>query len=678
MSNVNPKNERTVLFGTVIEETEDKVKMSWLDSQTQDMREGFVRQETIAERTTLSDGTTALFLKDAKVGTVNIPVASTYQCEPDGAEQQDAADLWIEEAIVHTADPVEEDAPPTDDDAPPMDDSAPPMDEDTPPPMDEDYDDSVPLATTNAAGMNMEVGVQDNDTVELDDETAEKKEKKKRETAAQKAAKARAELYAQPDSEIVQSMNTDIGKALVGGKRHTDFAAWNFSALALPQVVMVQDPTNPNDIRYVSFTNNGTPVNRILLNPNERDPDASPDTIEHYGAVINPRLGQTYQHLDHKDWMIPFADAVDDIPGVSYDRYCINKGARGAMTIDITDMATKHRREAASNLTGYLNLDANSVNSILAEENGGHRCGVTLLNPLDGKGAFSAHMTVMRTYCGNMAMRGANQLMFKIRHTAGAIAAFDIEATAASLRSAFQEAQRHLLAAHLMKWIPVEGNFFDKMLTIFESHKLISKPTVAIDVHDYDKLVLAREKGTAISKEQMEQMMRIGRGHAYKAVLHGYTNPDVDYVNLQENDPAHTANHLLQCITGMLSNQPVIVDDQMAKGGKTVQRVLTGAKQTGMEGFMKKTTKATDLFEKMVEANVKVYCQAIGQDVLTTDDLPKMKQWFTDNPHKIVAPKGKSMNATQTLADVPEFHDTWAYNDNGSNRLKILTADMKL
>jgi hypothetical protein len=116
----------------------------------------------------------------------------------------------------------------------------------------------------------------------------------------------------------------------------------------------------------------------------------------------------------------------------------------------------------------------------------------------------------------------------------------------------------------------------------------------------------------------------------------------------------------------------------MAKGGKTVQRVLTGAKQTGMEGFMKKTTKATDLFEKMVEANVKVYCKAIGQDVLTTDDLPKMKQWFTDNPHKIVAPKGKSMNATQNLADVPEFHDTWAYNDNGSNRLKILTADMKL
>ena len=106
MSNVNPKNERTVLFGTVIEETEDKVKMSWLDSQTQDMREGFVRQETIAERTTLSDGTTALFLKDAKVGTVNIPVASTYQCEPDGAEQQDAADLWVEQAIVHTADPV--------------------------------------------------------------------------------------------------------------------------------------------------------------------------------------------------------------------------------------------------------------------------------------------------------------------------------------------------------------------------------------------------------------------------------------------------------------------------------------------------------------------------------------------------------------------------------------------
>tara|TARA_R110001632_G_scaffold88661_6_gene191686 strand:- start:682 stop:2649 length:1968 start_codon:yes stop_codon:yes gene_type:complete len=653
-------------------EQPDKVQMKWTDSRTHESVEGFVMSSTISDRATLSDGTTALFLTDGEAHGTTIRVADTYFCEADGAEQQDTQDMWIENGVAPSAPSIS--PAPSVSEAPTVAPSmtlAPSM---TPAPsISDDYDDSVPVIS---GGMVMEVAAE---TVELDDETEDKKAKAKATTAAQKAAAARKELHVQPDNEVLQSMQTDIGKALVQGKRHDDFKAWNFKAMSLPTVAVYTDPTT-GKVSYLNYSKNGAPVNYVLVNPAEANPNAEADDIESIGHVINPRHSQAHGTLDHADWMIPFAEAVQDIQGVKYDRYSIKKGARGAMTIDLTDMATSTRQEAASNLTGYLNLDANSISSILHEENGGHRCGVTMLNPLDGKGAFSAHLTVMRTYCGNLAMRGTNQLMFKVRHTAGSIAAFDIDATALKLRSAFQEAQQHLLAAHLLKWIPIEGNMFDKMLTTFDAHGLITKPSIAIDVHDYDKLVIANNNGTQLPKEQIQSMLRVGRGHAYKAVMHGYVNPDVDYVNLQENDAVDSANHVMNAVTGMLSNSPIIVDDFKDKNGKMQQRVLKGGKGASMEGFMKKSAKSTRYFENMAEANVKVYCEAVGQDVLTTDDLPKMKQWFTDNPDKIVVAHGKNMDKTRTLESVPEYHETWMQTNpkTGKSHFKILTDDQKL
>lgn len=663
-----PQTKRTVLYGTIMNEQPDKVQMRWTDSRTHESVEGFVMSSTISDRATLSDGTTALFLTDGEAHGTTIRVADTYFCQADGAEQQDAQDMWIENGVAPSApslSPAPSVAPTVAPTVAPSLSPAPSMSQ--APTMNEDYDDSVPVIS---GGMVMEVAAE---TVELDSETEDKKAKAKVTTAAQKAAAARKELHVQPDNEVLQSMQTDMGKALLNGKKHNDFKPWNFNAMSLPTVAVYTDPTT-GKVSYLNYTKNGEPVNYILLNPSAANTDAEADDIESVGAVINPRHSQRHGTLDHKDWMIPFANAVDDIQGVKYDRYCIKDGARGAMTIDLTDMATSTRGEAAANLTGYLNLDANSIQAILAEENGGHRCGVTMLNPLDGKGAFSAHLTVMRTYCQNLAMRGTNQLMFKVRHTAGSIAAFDIDATALKLRSAFQEAQQHLLAAHLLKWIPIEGNMFDKMLTTFDAHGLITKPSIAIDVHDYDKVVARRNEGNPFTADEMTHITRIGRGHAYKAVLHGYANPDVDYVNLQENDTVDSANHVMQAVTGMLSNAPILVDDYKDTKGKMQQRVLKGGKGASMEGFMKKSAKSTRYFENMAEANVKVYCEAVGQDVLTTDDLPKMKQWFTDNPDKIVVTHGKNMDKTRTLESVPEYHETWMTDKTGKNRLTIITG----
>ena len=665
---MNNENERAVLFGTLIETKEDKMQVRYLATTGEEV-EAWIPNVAIEHKQETGDEV-ILLVSDCEYLNHPIRVATAYTCKPNTNEQQTISDMWLEGEDVDTVmNAVDIDEP-----------AAHELDDDTD--LEDDFDDSLPVATTNAAGFSVELAddleddatTADSDSSLEDDTTTDEGGKKKKakssyESAIAKAAKARKALYAGEDNEVMQAMNTEIGKALVGGKRHDDFAAWNFGAIALPTVAMVQDPTT-GAITHVHYTHNGQPVNRILLNPNERDPDAAPTDIEHYGAVINPRLGQTYQHIDHRDWMIPFGDAVSTIDGVKYDRYCIKKGARGAMTIDLTEMATKTRKESAEKLSSYLHLDANFSSAILAEENGTHRCGVTLLNPLDGKGAFTAHLTVMRPYCGNLAMRGANELMFKIRHTAGSIAAFDIEETAQKLHDAFDEAQKHLLAVHLLRHLPLEANMFDKMLTTFDKHGLIKQPSVAIDVNDYTKVINAEQKGVKLPKEQLEAMLHMGRGQAYKAVLHGWADPDVSYVKC-ETDSVGTAFHAMQTVSGMLSNSPIIVDEfKDRKTGKKKFRPLTGHKATSMEGFMKKSAKATNLFENIAENAVSAYLEHTGQDTLSADDMPDFKQYFLDNPSAIIVPNSSGKGVGTSLTEVPDYHDTW--------NMKVLTTEQKL
>jgi len=668
---MNDENNRAVLFGTVLKTEIDKMQIRYLATTDKEV-EAWIPNAAIEHKQVTGDQI-ILLVSDCEYLNHTIRVAAAYTCKPNTNDEHTISDLWLEGEDVETVMNAVKIDMPTEVVA-----ASDELQEDYDDELQEDFDDSVPVATTNAAGFSVELGdelqedapVADSDSTPVETAADEKKAAKTTYAgAAALAKKARAERYADEDNEVMQSMNTDIGRALVGGKRHTDFAAWNFAALALPTVAMVTDPTT-GAVTLAHYTHNGKPVNRILLNPNERDADADPTDIAHYGAVINPRLGQTYQHIDHRDWMIPFGDAVTSIDGVKFDRYCIKKGGRGAMTIDLSDMATKTRKESAEKLSSYLHLDANFSSAILAEENGTHRCGVTLLNPLDGKGAFTAHLTVMRPYCGNLAMRGANTLMFKIRHTAGSIAAFDIAETAQKLHDAFDEAQKHLLCVHLLRHLPFEANLFDKMLTTFDKHGLIKQPSVAIDVNDYDKIVLAKDKGLAIPKEQMETMLHMGRGQAYKAVLHGWADPDVSYVKCEE-DSIGTAFHAMQAVSGMLSNSPIIVDEfKDRKTGKKKFRPLTGHKASSMEGFMKKSATATNLFENIAENCVAAYLKHTGQETLSADDMPAFSQYFADNPSAILIPNRDGKGVGTPLSEVPEYHTTW--------NMKVLTSEQKL
>ena len=632
MKNPTMNEERTTVFGMLVEEMDNgRTKVSFIDAPTGETVERVLMNDMIAETHELTDGTTAWLLKDCVVGSQTLNVRSIYTCAIDGAEQQDVADGWLEGVSPSTQ------SNDTDDEADIVsfdDDEADIV----------SFDDSVPV-------------VQDTD-IDLGDMVVDALEgnstgKSKKQTAAQKAALAREQLYAAAE-KVQQTMNTDIASALVQGKRHKDFGAWNFKAGVLSVDVRIQDE-NGNITHQAMHDSEGNDRVRILVNPTLAGVNGNPS----YGAVLNRAIGPKFQHIDHPDVFIPCINAVDDIEGVQWDAYSFNNGARAGLTMDLSAMATTARKEAAEGLAGYLNLDANAQTAFLAEENGGHRCGVTIINSHDGKSALSGYLTVMRTYCKNLAMRGANQQMFKVRHMAGSIAGFDVDELADGLRKAFLESQQHLLSMSILRHLPIEMNSFDKLLTAFDRQGLITQPTSTIDISDVDKLKDKDGNDVQLSKEQMAKISKITRGHAFNAVTKGWMNPDLDYVKCEE-DSVGTMFHAAQCMTGYLTHKPIFADNK---------RVLTGNSE-GVETFMKKSAKSTNFFENVAESAVETYLNHTGQDTLGVDDMADFAQYFADNPSALKVgfkTSKRAKNTTMTsMDDIPEYHTTWEH--------KVITA----
>ena len=623
---------RTTLFGEVVEEMNGgRIRVAYTDAATGDTIERVLMNDMIANEIELSDGTTAWMLNDVTIKGTTISVRDTYKCAIDGNEQQDTYDLWAEGFVIghnHLGgeDESYEDEVGIDEDEVGIDEDEVGID---------DYDDSVPVAQVT------DIDVSDlivDELVGLTGKTA-------KQTAGQKAAKAREALYAAA-SKVQEGMKTDMAKAMVQGKRHKDFGAWNFKAQALSVDVRVTDGDG-NITHEPMLDSEGNDRVRVIVNPTLAGKDGHPS----YGAVMNRAAGPNYQHIDHPDIFIPCIEAVEDIDGVQWDAYSFNNGARAGLTIDISAMATTARKEAGDQLEGFLNLDANAQSSFLEEENGGHRCGVTIVNSHDGKQALSAFVTVMRAYCQNLAVRGANQTLVRVQHSSGSIAAFDVDVLAAGMRTSFLEAQQHLLAMAVLRNIPVEMNGFDKMLTAFDRLGLISPPSVTVDVDDLNKLKGADGK-VVINKNDMKTLLKVSRGHAYNAVNKGWMNPDLDYVKCEE-ESVGTMFHVAQCVSGYLTHKPIFSD------GK---RVLTGHSE-GLELFMKKSSKATAALEEVAHSAVATYLEHTGQESLGVGDMADFKQFFADNPNAIkiaFKPKGSRKKAAMTsLEEIPLYHETW-------------------
>ena len=660
---MNPEN-RTSIIGTVMEKKPNMTQMSVLISATNESKQVWVPDSCVAHQQVV-DGTTILLLQDTEMNGALLSFASVYKAfagHTIHAELKDMSDAWIEygdePASASSDDALTDDDDALTDEDEPLTDVDALTDEDEP--LSEDYDDSTP--SFEGAGIDLALPAEDADP------TAQAKKKA---SAVVKAAQAREARFAAA-KEIKGNLKTDFAKAFADGKRHDDMmGAWNFQADVVEMAQVRTDPiTGEQTVHIPRNPNTGEAKVRCIVNPTLADQDNP------FGVMLNRAIGENFEHIDHPTVFKPVIDCIDGINAsagkelISWDAYSINNGKRAIMNLDITGYATKTRKESATNLGnfGYVNLSANRINDALVEEHGGHRIGVTIMNAHDGKSALQSFMSVLRTYCGNLAMRGGVQNLLmagnksKLRHMKGNMADFDAEQFAERVTTALHDAQKNLLAMHILRHLPIEQNLFDKVLTVFSKQGLIAPPTVKIHVADLNQFGQTESGGTSLTLGDLgKDAVKMAGGHAYNAVLSGWMNPDLGYVAMGKENGSEldakshgTMFHAAQAMTGTLTHNPVWSD------GK---RTLHGKSQ-GIETMMKRSSKATNLLEHMAFAAVNTYAAHTGQPV---DDLEAMGQWFAENPDQLQVPvssykansSGNWNPKTVGLTEVQDFTETW-------------------
>jgi len=668
----NPKNEaqtRTIIVGSVVEEKNDMqvvTSTAWEGNK-------FVPNACIKQ--TIPHGEQTIFLlEDAQVNSVSVRVADNYNYDTGGdAVLQDTADMWIEFGEVTEA-PAEAPAEAT---------PAPPVvfgNTSTPAPAivfgDGNADDSTP-------NFGDALGIELADHVLAENETtedAEQKQAKKKLTAVQKAAKAREDRFAE-SAKVKDGMKSDISKAFADGKRHEDFGAWNFRTKTYDMVARSVDPiTGEAEYHEVSSEKGDTRV-RAIFNPTLATQDNP------LGHCLNRAIGPNFVPVEHPDVFIPIIQTVRGINEangcvyelkegdkqatlvsgdelITWDAFSFNKGARAMINLDLTGYGHKTRNESAKSLGnfGFVNLSANRISDALVEEEGGHRIGVSIINSHDGKSALQAFMSVLRTYCGNLAARGGVQALLmagdrtKIRHMEGVVSEFDGELFASQLGNALLESRKNLIAMHVLRYIPIEANVFDKVMTSFASHGLVAQPSLTVEAGDIDQLPKDKNGNLVVTAASMtKDAVKVGHGHAYNAMMQGWMNPDLDYVAMDKTEldkkSVGTAFQAAQVLTGTITHNPIFTD------GK---RVLHGQKQ-GIELLMKKSDKAANLLEDMAFAAVDAYANHTGAPV---DDLEAMGQWLADNPDQLKIPYSKTKAGKKVMTpvtEIPAFQDTWNY-----------------
>jgi hypothetical protein len=668
------KNEatRTIVIGVAQEE---KNNMQVVESNAW-VGNKFIPNACIKHTVQHGDQTVFL-LEDAKVNSVSISVASTYTYDTNGdAVLQDIADMWNEFGEVAEQQPTVAEKESVE--MPKINfNKSIPM-----PKIDfgsDNTDDEVPNFG-DALGIELADHVLSEN--ESEEDVAEKQAKKKL-SAVQKATKARQERFAESEA-IKADMSSDISKAMADGKRHEDFGAWNFKTKTYDMVARSTDPITGKDEYFEVSSEKGDTRVRAIFNPTLATEDMP------LGHCLNRAIGPNFVPVEHPDIFNPIIQTVRGINTangcvyekvstgedsyrtelksgtelITYDAFGFNKGARAMINLDLTGFSNKTRNESSKSLSnfGYVNLSANRISDALVEEEGGHRVGVSIINSHDGKSALQAFMTVLRTYCGNLAARGGVQALLmagdktKIRHMEGVVSEFDPELFAGQLGNALLESRKNLIAMHILRHIPIEANLFDKVMTSFASHGLVSQPTLTISAGDIDQIPKDKNGHMIVNSAMMtKDAVKVGHGHAYNAMMKGWMNPDVDYVAMDKTEADKTAVgsafHAAQALTGTITHNPIFTD------GK---RVLHGQKQ-GIELMMKKSDKAANLLEEIAMGAVNAYAAHTGEPV---DDFDAMGQWLVDNPDQFKIPysaKKSGKKVMTAIADIPAFQDTWNY-----------------
>jgi len=302
-----------------------------------------------------------------------------------------------------------------------------------------------------------------------------------------------------------------------GGRQKRETINWDFEPVRKPAFVMHEEGEQGATVARVN-NETGEPVAYHIFNPfyqsNKRPAGA-------YLGTFSP----TYYPMPYRKGYGPILDMAAE-KGWPAQVLAWNEGKASAMFIDATsnvdwEKATSHLGDKWTR-KGFRNQ-------------GDYRIGFAIYNSLDGSSAFKVQAMAMRLQCSNGQVLGDSTTIVNLKHTTNALGNYDFDGLAEKIGQVLEVAAQEIVVAESMKDIQINRDTLEKLMTICQRKKLITKPVV--------------------KRDDAGNVTGLDRGYMWRLMGQGWTNPSEPWVAVSAKDQG-TLYQVYNILTGALTHKP--------------------------------------------------------------------------------------------------------------------------
>ena len=188
---------------------------------------------------------------------------------------------------------------------------------------------------------------------------------------------------------------------------------------------------------------------------------------------------------------------------------------------------------------------------------------------------------------------GDSATIVNLKHTTNALGNYDFEGLAEKIMEVLEVAAQEIIVAESMKDIQINRDVFEKLMTICQRKKLITKPVV--------------------KRDDAGNVTGLSRGYMWRLMGQGWTNPSEPWVAVSPKDQG-TLYQVMNILTGAITHKPEWTDGKGTnlKGSTLNYNTMTDRLQTVHKVLGDITRKSIDgvSIEKQLE-NIPMFSQIL-------------------------------------------------------------------
>ena len=318
-----------------------------------------------------------------------------------------------------------------------------------------------------------------------------------------------------------------------GGRKEKATMDWDFDPVRKPAFVVVdsEDPTMGSTVARVNGAN-GEPSAYHIFNPNYAS-DTRP-----MGAHLGT-FSASYYPMPYRVGYEPVLNMCAE-KGWPAQVMAWNEGKQSALFIDVSSNVDWDKASSRLGTSWQARGFAN---------NGDYRIGIAIYNSLDGSSAYKVQAIAERLVCTNGMVMGDRANLISLKHTNGVLGNFDFSKLADRIHEVIETAAEEIIVAETMRDVQVNRDTFEKLMTICERKGLITKPQ--------------------IKRDDSGNVQAINRGHMWRLMGQGWTNPSEPWVAVNNKDSG-SLYHVYNVLTGAITHKPTWTDGKDTLTGSTL------------------------------------------------------------------------------------------------------------